>query len=77
MNGDLHMAREYDWSFNVQRELPQNFIVIEVGYTANRGLGLLATDLISHYPANLLVPQYASVPMQKNVNCFSQRRRNI
>jgi hypothetical protein len=59
----LHQPREYDWSFNIQRQLPFD-TVVEVGYTGNRGLGLLATDTISHYPANLLVPQYANVMQQ-------------
>jgi hypothetical protein len=59
----LHQPREYDWSFNIQRVLPWNNVV-EVGYAGNRGLGLLATDTISHYPANLLVPQYAASMQQ-------------
>jgi outer membrane receptor protein involved in Fe transport len=59
----LRMPREYNWSFSIQRELPLK-TVVEVGYSGNRGLGLIATDTISHYPAELLVPKYASVMQQ-------------
>ncbi len=56
----LTMPREYDWSFDVQRQLPLQLLG-EVSYNGNRGLGLLATDTISHYPAQLLQPQYAAM----------------
>jgi hypothetical protein len=56
----LNMPREYDWSFDVQRQLPFKLLG-EVGYNGNRGLGLIASDTISHYPANLLQPQYAAM----------------
>lgn len=56
----LGMPREYDWSFDIQRQLPMKLLG-EVSYNANRGLGLLATDTISHYPAQLLQPQYAAM----------------
>jgi hypothetical protein len=59
----LHQPREYDWAFSVQRQLPFDSVV-EIGYVGNRGLGLLATDTISHYPASLLRPQYAAVMQQ-------------
>jgi hypothetical protein len=55
----LTMPREYDWSFDVQRQLPMKLLG-EVSYNGNRGLGLIATDTISHYPAPLLQPQYAA-----------------
>jgi hypothetical protein len=60
VSATLRMPREYDWSLDVQRQLPYKFVG-EVSYTGNRGLGLLATDTISHFPANLLVPQYGSL----------------
>ena len=60
---DLRMPREYTWSISVQRELPLK-TVVEVGYSGNRGLGLIATDTISHYPAELLVPKYSAVMQQ-------------
>ncbi len=63
VSASLHMPREYDWSLNVQRQLPLK-IIAEVGYVANRGLGLLATDTISHYPAELLQPKYAAMMQQ-------------
>ncbi|MDQ2775067.1 MAG: hypothetical protein M3Y57_09145, partial [Acidobacteriota bacterium] len=48
---------------SVQRQLPVGF-VIEAGYSANRGLGLLAPNLVSRYPANLFTPSYGSVMTQ-------------
>jgi len=57
-NKDLHMPREYTWMASVQRELPLGW-VFEAGYSANRGLGLLAPNLISHYPAQLFNQTYA------------------
>jgi hypothetical protein len=54
-----NMPREYTWSASVQRELPAGF-VLEAGYSGNRGNGLLAPNLISHYPANLFTPAYSS-----------------
>jgi hypothetical protein len=55
-----NMPREYTWMASVQRQLPGGF-VLEAGYSGNRGLGLLAPNLISHYPANLFTPAYGSV----------------
>lgn len=49
---DSHMPYELTWSFGVQRELPKNFLV-EAQYSANRGVGLLARDLISRFPREL------------------------
>jgi hypothetical protein len=57
---ELRMPREYDWAIDIQRQLPLK-LVLEVGYAGNRGLGLLATDTISHYPKELLVPKYAAM----------------
>ncbi len=59
VNRKLAMPREYTYSIDIQRQLPFN-LVTQVGYTANRGYGLLATNLESHYPAPLLKPQYAA-----------------
>ena len=56
-NQNMHMPREYTWTASIQRQLPQDF-VLEAGYSGNRGLGLLAPDLISRYPKNLLTPAY-------------------
>jgi TonB dependent receptor len=60
---ELHMPREYNWAVDVQRQLPSRFL-IQIGYAGNRGLGLLATDTISHYPKDLLVPKYAASMQQ-------------
>ena len=51
-NQNMHMPREYTWTASVQRELPAGW-VIEAGYSGNRGLGLLAPNLISRFPAAL------------------------
>jgi hypothetical protein len=56
----LHMPREYSFSVDVQHELPYN-VVVQLGYAGNRGYGLLATNTESHYPADLLQPQYAAM----------------
>jgi hypothetical protein len=58
-NKDMHMPREYTWMASVQRELPAGW-VIEAGYSANRGLGLLAPNLISRFPANLFNQTYGA-----------------
>jgi hypothetical protein len=55
-----NMPKEYTWMASVQRELPAGF-VLEAGYSGNRGNGLLAPNLISHYPASLFTPAYGSV----------------
>src|SRR5262249_24898776 len=56
---ELRMPREYNWSAEVQHQLPGN-MVVNLGYVANRGLGLLATNTISSYPKNLLIPSLAA-----------------
>ncbi len=50
-----HMPHEWVWNINVQRQLSPN-MVVEAGYVANKGVDLLAQDLISHFPANQVVP---------------------
>ena len=54
-NQNMHMPREYTWMASVQRQLPMGW-VLEAGYSGNRGLGLLAPNLISKFPANLFNP---------------------
>jgi len=51
-----NMPREYTWMASVQRELPAGWVV-EAGYSGNRGNGLLAPNLVSHYPAALFTPE--------------------
>ena len=53
------MPREYNWAAEVQRQLPGN-IVMNLGYSGNRGLGLLATNTISSFPKDLLIPSLAA-----------------
>jgi hypothetical protein len=60
LSRDLHMPHEFDWSLNVQHQLPWKLLV-EAGYNGNRGLGLLASDIISHFPSELFLPQYAKM----------------
>ncbi len=60
INMKCQMPTEYSYSIDMQRQLPLN-IVVQVGYSALRGYGLLATNLGSHYPAELLTPQYAAM----------------
>jgi hypothetical protein len=57
---NMHMPREYTWMAGVQRELPAGFL-IEADYNGNRGIGLLAPDQISRYPANLFTPAYSGI----------------
>lgn len=56
---NMHMPHEFDWMGSIQRELPLSF-VLEAGYSANRGLGLLAPDLISTFPRSLFTPSYSN-----------------
>ena len=56
---ELRMPREYNWAAEVQRELPGH-MVLNLGYVGNRGLGLVATNTISTYPKDLLVPSLAA-----------------
>jgi len=50
-----NMPYELTWNLGIQRELPQSFLV-EANYSANRGVRLLAPDLISRFPKQLFVP---------------------
>jgi hypothetical protein len=59
VSAELRMPREYNWSADVQRQLPGS-MVVNVGYVGSRGVGLLATDTISSYPRELLVPELAA-----------------
>ncbi|ODS59287.1 MAG: hypothetical protein ABS36_02225 [Acidobacteria bacterium SCN 69-37] len=59
VSSELRMPREYNWSFDVQRQLPGN-TVVNLGYVGSRGVGLLATNTISTYPKELLVPELAA-----------------
>jgi Carboxypeptidase regulatory-like domain len=59
VSAELKMPREYNWSFDVQRQLPGN-MTVNLGYVGSRGSGLLATDTISTYPKDLLVPSLAA-----------------
>ncbi len=56
----LHMPTEYTWGASVQRQLPAGWVAA-AEYAGNRGLGLLATNLISRYPANLFTPSYSGI----------------
>ncbi len=59
VSAELKMPREYNWSFDVQRQLPGN-MTVNLGYVGSRGHDLLATNTISTYPKELLVPQLAA-----------------
>ena len=59
VSAELQMPREYNWSLDVQRELPGN-MVVSLGYVGSRGVGLLATETISSYPKELLVQSLAA-----------------
>lgn len=65
VSAELRMPREYNWSVDVQRQLPGNMSV-NIGYVGSRGVGLLATNTISSYPEDLLIPSLAAasqIPM--------------
>jgi hypothetical protein len=59
VSAELRMPREYNWSVDVQRQLPGN-MVVNLGYVGSRGSGLLATDTISTYPKELLIPSLSA-----------------
>ncbi len=59
VSAELRMPREYNWSLDIQRQLPGN-MVVNLGYVGSRGVGLLATETISSYPKELLVPELAA-----------------
>jgi hypothetical protein len=56
---ELTMPREYNWSFDVQRQLPGN-MTVNFGYVGSRGYDLLATNTISTYPKDLLIPSLSA-----------------
>ena len=59
VSAELTMPREYNWSFDVQRQLPGN-MTVNLGYVGSRGYDLLATNTISTYPKELLVPSLSA-----------------
>ncbi len=63
VSADLRMPREYNWSVDIQRQLPAQ-IAVNVGYVGSRGVGLLATNTISTYPKELLIPSLAATSQQ-------------
>ncbi len=52
---DVRLRQPYElvWNIGLQHELPGGFVV-EAGYAANRGVGLLGREIISHVPTDLL-----------------------
>jgi outer membrane receptor protein involved in Fe transport len=56
---DLRMPTEYNWAGEVQHQFAGN-MVVNIGYSANRGRELLATNTISSYPKSLLIPSLAA-----------------
>jgi hypothetical protein len=59
VSAELKMPREYNWSFDIQRQLPGN-LSVNLGYVGSRGYDLLATNTISTYPKDLLIPSLAA-----------------
>jgi hypothetical protein len=59
VSADLKMPREYNWSFDIQRQLPGN-MTVNLGYAGSRGQNLLATNTISTYPKDLLIPSLSA-----------------
>ena len=59
VSAELSMPKEYNWSFDIQRQLPGNLIV-NLGYVGSRGYDLLATNTISQYPKDLLIPSLSA-----------------
>jgi hypothetical protein len=47
-----HMPYELTWNVGLQRQITDSFLV-EVDYSANRGVGLLAPDLVGRFPKSL------------------------
>jgi hypothetical protein len=56
---NMNMPHEYTWGASMQRQLPAGF-VFEAGYSANKGVGLLAPNNISTFPANLFTQANAA-----------------
>ena len=59
VSAELKMPREYNWSFDLQRQLPGN-MTVNLGYVGSRGYDLLATNTISTYPKDLLIPSLSA-----------------
>ena len=59
VSAELKMPHEYNWSFDVQRQLPGN-MTVNLGYVGSRGADLLATNTISTYPKDLLIPSLSA-----------------
>jgi len=55
-NSKSHQPWEFVWSAGISRELGRS-MVFEANYTGNRGVGLLGSDLISHFPKELFKPE--------------------
>jgi len=55
-----HMPYELTWNLGVQREMPDKFL-LELNYSANRGVKLLAPELISRFPKQLLTTNLQQV----------------
>ena len=49
----MHQPYELVWNAGVQHELPTG-IIVEATYSANRGVGLLGREIISHVPKDIL-----------------------
>ncbi len=56
----VHPPHEYDWNFNIQREIPWK-ILVEAGYNGNHGGELISSEPNSPFPANLVQPQYSKL----------------
>ena len=59
VSAELKMPHEYNWSFDVQRQLPGD-LTVSLGYVGSRGGDLLATNTISTYPKDLLIPSLSA-----------------
>ena len=59
VSAELKMPHEYNWSVDVQRQLPGN-MTVNLGYVGSRGYDLLATNTISTYPKDLLIPSLSA-----------------
>jgi len=63
---DSHMPYELTWNLGIQRELPARFLM-EANYSANKGVRLLAPDLISRFPKQLFHPEADWVKAMKTL----------
>ena len=53
---DSHMPHEFNWSFGIQRQLPNKWL-LEFNYSGNNSNTLLTVGNPSHFPKQLYVPQ--------------------